>query len=280
MLLQKFIDWNVRTSGWLNGCLPEKFHRLGLVVFTSEVVPRYLRQRQTIYDVGGGKHPFLKAERKAQLGAKVIGIDVSRLELEAAEPGAYDSFLVSPIEQVRGDGDGELVICQTLLEHVQDTEQAFRAIHSLLAPGGCALIIVPCRDALFARLNRLLPQSLKRRILFALFPKRHAASGFPAKYDRCTPKMFDRLAETTGFRVLEVDYFYWNSYVGCFVPIYALWRVWSLLFYVTRGRQACESFLYVLQKPPLNLKTDSVEQPTARDGTVGPASPTHSRPPV
>lgn len=260
MPLQSFIDWNVKISKWLNGWLPSKFDRRGTVVFVRDIVPRYLQNGQTIYDVGGGKHPFLKNAYKAELGARVVGIDISRCELEAAEPGAYDAIIVSPIECVRGDGDGDLVICKTVLEHVQSTDEAFQAMYSLLKPGGCAVIVVPCRNALFARLNLWMPESLKRGILFSLFPERRAASGFPANYDQCTPKMFDQLAKSTGFQVVESDYFYWNSYVGFFVPIYCLWRSWSLMCYAFTGRQACESFLYVLQKP--------VTSPTADDAPV------------
>ncbi len=82
------------------------------------------------------------------------------------------------------------MICQALLEHVPSTERAFRAIGSLLKPGGLALIFAPSRNAVFARLNLLLPQRLKRAILFAVFPESRYRDGYSSDTEPSMDRSF------------------------------------------------------------------------------------------
>ena len=150
-----------------------------------------LRSGQVVVDVGGGKQPLISAEQKHAFGLTVIGFDISAAELGAAPAGRYDECICADITDFRGTAQADIVICQALLEHVTSTERAFRTIGSLLKPGGLALIFAPSRNAVFARLNLLLPQRLKRAILFAVFPESRHAQGFVSYYDRCTPRDFE-----------------------------------------------------------------------------------------
>jgi SAM-dependent methyltransferase len=62
-------------------------------------------------------------------------------------------------------------VCQALLEHVSDVNGAFESIASILRPGGQAVIFVRSRNAVFARINLVLPEKFKRWILFQVFPQ-------------------------------------------------------------------------------------------------------------
>ena len=108
----------------------------------------------------------------------MVGLDIDGKELSAAPDGLYDRTAAADITKYRGQGDADLVICQALLEHVHDTGRALEAIASILKPGGRALIFVPSRNAVYARLNLLLPENLKRRILFAFFRTCAATTDF------------------------------------------------------------------------------------------------------
>ena len=68
---------------------------------------------------------------------------------------------------------------------MEDVEAAISTLGKMVKSRGCLYIKVPCKTALFARLNRILPESLKVRLLKALFPSK-VGDGFPAFYDRCT----------------------------------------------------------------------------------------------
>jgi 2-polyprenyl-6-hydroxyphenyl methylase/3-demethylubiquinone-9 3-methyltransferase len=182
------------------------------------------------------------------LGATVVGLDIDAHELGQAPDGVYDETVCSDLAQYSGDGTADLVVCQALLEHVRDVPGAFRAIASILRPDGVALVFVPSRNALYARLNLMLPERLKRALLHGIFPHTKRDQGFPAYYDNCTPRDFRRLAAEHGLFVREMRCYYRSSYFSFFFPAYVVWRAWLLLFHTLAGEQAAETFTVVLQK--------------------------------
>jgi SAM-dependent methyltransferase len=247
-VLRKLIDLNKRASRRLDGALAPKYRVDGNREFVEQIVPAHLRAGQRIYDVGAGRSPCLSLQQKAALSLQVIGLDIDRESLDAAPAGAYDSTICADVCTYRGRSDGDLIICQALLEHVPDVAQAFAAIASILKPGGRALIFVPSRNAAFARLNLVLPHSLKRLLLFAVYPDARRGQGFVSFYNRCTPADFDRLAADNGLRV-EERHLYWSSQYFTFaLPLHALWRGGQRLYEGLAGDQAAETFTMVLQK--------------------------------
>jgi 2-polyprenyl-6-hydroxyphenyl methylase/3-demethylubiquinone-9 3-methyltransferase len=140
------------------------------------------------------------------------------------------------------------VICQALLEHVRDTGGAFRAISSILKPGGRAILFVPSRNAVFARLNLLLPETWKRRILFSIFPEMQRDHGFPAFYHQCTPAGFARLSGQYGLVTEDRRLYFQSDYFRFCFPLHAVWRIWTLLFRLVAGPAAAETFTLVLRK--------------------------------
>lgn len=247
-LFRTFIAINVIGSRWLDRVVPDKFCVDGNNEFRKDFVWRYMKPGLRIYDIGGGKQPFLSVERKCALACTVVGIDISEDELSRAPAGAYDQTIKADIGTFQGGQDGDVVICQALLEHVPDAEAAMISIASVLKPGGVLLLFVPCRNAPFARLNLLLPESLKRRVLFAIFPSTRHAQGFPSYYDRCTPSQLSKIAETAGYEVLELRRYYMSSYFSFFFPLYFVWRFWTLLEVAFRVPDACETVSMALRK--------------------------------
>ncbi len=242
----------IRFQTWLSLCfdrlLPRDLLTDGNREFLDSIVPANLSAGAVIYDVGGGKNPVVSPGQKAALGLHVVGVDIDRDELEAAPAGAYDRVAPADITAYQGAGDADLVICQALLEHVRDTDGALRAIASILKPGGRALIFVPSRNAVYARLNLLLPQEFKRRILFAVFPGMRRDHGFKAFYDRCTPAGFDGMSRRHGMVTDDRRVYFQSEYFQFFFPLHALWRIWTLLFRWIAGAQAAETFTLILRK--------------------------------
>lgn len=245
-----FIDSQRALSEDFDSFLPALYRVDGHQDFMSSMLPRFLRPGATIYEVGGGKHPSIDLATKRRLGLRIVGIDISAAELAAAPGGIYDATITGDICSIRGAGDGDLVICKGVLEHVEDADCAFRGLTSLLHPGGIALLFVPSRNALFSRLNRMLPQSLKRRLLFAIFPHKQVDSGFPAWYDRCTPRQFRALARLNGMQVLDEHHYFRSTYFSFFFPLYLGWRYWILTLHALLGSEAAETFSMVLQRLP------------------------------
>jgi 2-polyprenyl-6-hydroxyphenyl methylase/3-demethylubiquinone-9 3-methyltransferase len=247
-LFRKLIASQTRLTRKFDKLLPSQHLIDGNADFIDNLVPQYTLAGAVVYDVGGGKNPLIDAERKAQLDLKIIGLDIDAGELAAAPPRRYDHTICADIVSYRGARDADLVICQALLEHVLDTGQALEAIASILKPGGRALLFVPSRNAVYARINLLLPQKAKERILFGIYPHMRRSQGFPAHYDRCTPAALEALALRKGLCAVERRFYFQSDYFRFCFPIHIFWRLWVLLFRILAGDQAAETFSLVLRK--------------------------------
>lgn len=243
-----FVDVQMRLSLLFDRLFPRSWQIDGNRDFLDRIVPDHLESGIHLIDIGGGRTPALRPDQKRAHGARVTAIDSSETELKAAPEGSYDDMRVGDIVQIRGTGEGDLLICQALLEHVPDVEAAFEGLSSFLKPGGTALVFVPSRYAVYAFLNRLLPERWKKTLLFMIFPGSRESQGFPAWYDRCTPDQIGRLADCHGFDILERHLYFKNIYFAAWLPAHALWRGWLILFHAFAGDQAAETFTLVLRK--------------------------------
>lgn len=241
--VRAFVDWQRSLSEKFDKLFPEKFRRVGILDFEGEVLPLHLVEKVTIYDVGGGSRPCLTLEQKKALGIRLVGVDISAEELDKAPAGVYDEIVVADITKYRGRGDADLIVCRATLEHVRNTDGAFACLASILKPGGQLLLVVPSRNAIFARINLILPEKVKRAILFSIFPhKALGHDGFPAFYNQCTPRDFRRLADRHGMDVEFLKPYYYSSYFSFFIPFFILWRLWVVAFAALCGEQAAEVF--------------------------------------
>ncbi len=247
-LLWWFISVQIRLSNTFDYLLPEKYRIDGNSHFNQEFVRPYLREGITLYDVGGGKLPLLSIQEKQDLKLKVVGLDIDKNELSRAPKGAYDQIVCADIIQFRGSEDADMIVCQAVLEHVQDNNAAFIAIYSMLKPGGVALIFLPSRNAIYARLNLIMPEKLKKKILFAIFPQTEGKQGFPSFYNKCTPKDFRELAELNNLVVEEQRNYYTCSYFSFCFPLHLVCRLWTFVFYLCAGEQAAETFSMAIRK--------------------------------
>jgi SAM-dependent methyltransferase len=251
-MIRRLMSIQQRLSASLDRLLPKKYSVDGNQDFVKAFIPKYFKENLKIYDVGGGKNPYLDPEKKRILNATVSGLDIDERQLDSAPIGAYDRIIASDITKFQGNSDADLVICQALLEHVRDTEKAFAAISSILKPGGVALIFVPSRNAIYSRINILLPQSVKKWVLHTLYPATKGKQGFHAYYDKCTPRDFRRLSERNGLSVVEERHYFISSYFSCLFPIYLMWRAWILTFHFLSKEQAAETFAMCLRKKTEN----------------------------
>jgi SAM-dependent methyltransferase len=256
-MFRRFIKSQVWLSDKFDSLLPVKYRVDGHNDYINSLVPKYLKQNLTIYDIGGGKNPYLSPASKKSLGAKVIGLDIDLEELNQAPTGAYDEIICADISKFRGDHKADIVICQAVLEHVKDVEDAFKSISSILKPQGLALLFVPSKNAVFARLNIILPENLKKFLLHNIYPDSKRGQGFPSFYDNCTPSDFMRLADNNNFSTLESRFYFISSYFSFFFPAYLVWRLWVLLFHFLAKEQAAETFSMVFRKGDAQIKPSS-----------------------
>lgn len=184
--MKKFFSWQLRLCRSFDGWVFDSFSHDGNTAFAS-LVPEIIPDGSSLADVGGGKTPLFNVEEVERRGLKVTGVDIDANELNLAPAGAYANVIVSPLEECRGNNDHDFVVAQSVLEHVNDGALSMQGIASLLRPGGRVVTFCPNRRAWFARLNLLLSEDLKRKILFFVFPQKRERQGFPAHYSGCTP---------------------------------------------------------------------------------------------
>ena len=169
-IIRKLVNQQIAFSNRFdNKFIKKKFLIDGNQDYIKVILPTFLdtiKHNSTVYDVGCGKNPAIPIEIKKSQHLKITGIDISKNELLKAPFETLDNCIEADICNYNGNNDGDLVLCQALLEHVPNVESAFKSISSLLQKDGVALIFVPSRNAVFAQLNLILPQKIKK-ILFS-----------------------------------------------------------------------------------------------------------------
>ena len=224
-IARQLIASQVKLSRAFDRLLPRSFRIDGSKDFKQRIVPSYLRPGLAVYDIGGGARPCVDLATKRRLGLEVTGLDIDAEQFAKAPRGLYDRAIAADITAHHEQNAADLVVCKSTLEHVRNTEAALGTMARLLKPGGTLLVFVPSRNALYARLNVLLPQHVKMRLLSAFMPDRVDHLGFPAFYDHCTPREFRRFAARHGLQVKELRPYYISSYFSVAFPLYVLWRL-------------------------------------------------------
>ena len=237
-----------RTSQAFDRLLSDEWRVEGSQEYRRHILPSFLKPGLLVWDIGSGRTPMIKPERKAELGLTVVGLDIDPDELENAPPGAYDRAIVADLTAFTGEGTADLVVSHCCLEHVPDNRASMRAIASMLKSGGRAVIYQPSRNAAFSRLNMILPEGVKRGLL-GILPDRGGKGGFKAFYNCCTPGEFKQLALDNGLEIEQARVFWNSGYFQIMPPLHVLWRGGQRLFRMIAGEQAAESFMLVLKKP-------------------------------
>lgn len=246
---RRFIRTQQAISVRFDNVLPLGYRVDGNRDFRENFAPRYLEPGSVVLDVGGGKRPFVDGETKRALGLRVIGVDIDADELRRAPAGVYDDEICCDVARLDLREAADLAICQAVLEHVHDTNAAIANMARALKPGGRMVLFVPSRNAVFARLNLLLPERAKKWILYRLFPTTQEGHGFVAYYDRCTPREIASIARSNGLMLLDKRMYFLSRYFAFFFPLYAVWRLWLIAFRAVSGDQAAETFSFAFEKP-------------------------------
>lgn len=238
--------------------LPLTMRRWGYREFILQVLPAALEPGITLVDVGGGKRPVISEELKRRYGLKLIGIDVSVEELQLAPKDIYSRIIVADICNFTPDFEADLVVALAVLEHVVDVEAAMKNIAAMLKPGGRALVFVPCRNSIYARLNLLLPETVKKTLLRLFFRRSASQQGFKSYYHRCSPAELKEIALKHGLAVEEELHYFQSAYFSVFLPLHALYRILTLILIRLIGNQAAETFTLSLRRSPAEKDKDAV----------------------
>jgi len=156
----------------------------------------------TILDFGCGKGHILSEIARLNPTAKLIGLDVSEKALAAAREkvaGVDFKKIEDGVAFPLPDASVDFIFSSEVIEHVYDTENAFRELARVLRPGGTMLMTAPFHGLL-------------KNFAIVLF-------GFDRHFDPAGPhvRFFTRksltgMMEKAGFRVIS------HGYYGRFYP--------------------------------------------------------------
>lgn len=157
-------------------------------------------------DVGCGQNPFVR-----EYGANfsfAAGCDME----PSLVPCAHRPFvLADALSLPFAPASFDLVTLYFAAEHFDRVGDALRELNRVLRPGGLFLCLTSDRKYWASRLNRLMPENLKRALL-GLFAGQKEQDIFKAHYRFNDADQVPRLLEQTGFTEIQVRRFreYYN----------------------------------------------------------------------
>lgn len=260
-ILKPFAICNRAVSNWQKKTALRLFdRRSGGRDFRDRVLPGLLQEGQRVLDVGGGKHPAIDLATKRRLELYIVGLDIDADELKRAPEGVYDDTVVGDVAEATIPGQYDLIISKTVLEHTQQNERVIANLAGSLGEGGTMAHFIPCKNALFARINLLLGNNVSRKILFALQPEKKTTSGFKAYYEFCTPSQMSRLCEENGLQVDRLTAYFSSDYCSFFAPLYTLDIMRQLLMKMLCPQDMAENFIIIASKPVACSKSLTADQ--------------------
>jgi SAM-dependent methyltransferase len=203
-----------------------------------------------IVDIGAGRVTPYAAIIQSD-ARELIGVDLLLEDLEANR-----ALTQRIVRDIISDGIPQeaqnvgLITSRMVLEHVPDLYRFAHEVHHALAPGGQTIHLFAGRYSLFAIINRLLPESASRRILFALRPESMEVGGFPTFYDRTNAKAAESVFRHVGMIDVETDVSYQISqYFYFFFPLFVLARLWETVLHSFRLRNLGSFVLLTARRP-------------------------------
>ncbi len=121
------------------------------------------------------------------------------------------------------NGEVDLLVSRTLLEHVPDLQSAVTEMARVLKPGGRSIHLLPCRYALFAIAARVVPFDIAKAILHRTIPESEGVVEFDVVYDRGHPTALEAAFARAHFHEVNVECT-WDQtdYFQPFVPAFLL----------------------------------------------------------
>lgn len=205
-----------------------------------------------VIDVGAGKVWHFPNYYKEWYDIHLIGMDIDATE--TVGNSALDEKIVGDVvEGIPVEPNSvDLVMVRSGIEHFSDNERFLHNAFIALRPGGFLVAVFPNRYALFAVINRLLPQRIAKMVLRTTLGTDGSDEGlgFKAYYDRTNYGSFRKMYARVGFNAIyHLPAFYGSYYFQFFVPLFLLSYVYDSIRMVIGNSSLADYHLWILQKP-------------------------------
>lgn len=217
-----------------------------------------------ILDAGAGKRCFYK-----RAGMRIVGVDI--LSSDLAENADVEYAVATDLSvgfPFRPHAFDAITACY-FVEHIPDIERFIRSAGSALKPGGKIFLLFPCRYALFAMFNRMIPNKWTVKLLRRYLEDSHG--GFPAKYEKCWPNGMRKVLERNGFRVIYQKVSHYQAfYCAAFLPSYLLCLAYDAVTRAVGIEALASSVIIVAQKVDGTSTRTVIQRPRSNEETYAP----------
>ena len=205
----------------------------------------HVMKGDSVLEVGGGSSPSLENME----GIKLTVVDPV---ISTDDTSKNYKVVSSSVEHWVTRDQFNLVCSKMVLEHIEDPTSFHKRIFALLKPGGKAIHFFACRNSLPSLVNRMLPESMGRKILTALKNRNlDAEPKFKAYYKKTKPfsSELKQFYENLGYEIVGYDSFLGHKYFREYLILGALEKLYSKLILKFKLSGLATVALLELQKP-------------------------------
>lgn len=226
----------------------------------EEVLDAHVTTGLRWLDLGCGHHllPPWRFEQEKRLIGKcslVVGIDADWTSLtkhRTISLAVLGNISTLPFK----DDSFDLVTANMVVEHLGEPALQFREVNRILRAGGLFIFHTPNARGYATKLARVIPDGVKSALI-GLLQGRAAEDVFKTHYRANTRAGVTRLADATGFRVLEIKSIVSSAETAVIPPLAALELVWIRLLQTERLREFRTNLIVTLQKRTECMPTQS-----------------------
>ena len=217
------------------------------------LIRKYLGSGQRLLDAGCGR--YMKFCRELSGTARVVGIDLESV-LDTNNDNAPFGITGDLSRLPFGSEQFEMVICRSVVEHLESPHQVFGEFWRVLRPAGKVVIVTPNKYDYVSLIAAMTPYQLHRNLVSKIFQS-PADDVFPTRYRANTVSAMRKAMSAAGFVERELTTI--NHYPAYLMFSPVLFRLGVLYERLTalelfRGLRA--SILCVFEKDPAkNVQT-------------------------
>lgn len=219
-MFEGFVKWNTSVSKRMIKFLEDKIGSIDQSekFFYSQFNKEY--KDSVVLEIGGTSRPIFN---KSLIG-HYVGLDIdSKFDFKEK----YHEYFVQSCEEYNDKIKADLIFSKYLLEHVPNNYLTFQNIESWLNKGGKSIHIFPLGYHPFSIANKLVGNSLAKKLISYLRPGTETITGYPAFYHLCNSKDLSKLATKSKLKY-EVKYFFGaEEYFAFFFPLSLLMHLFN-----------------------------------------------------
>jgi len=174
---------------------------------------------------------------------EVIGVDVDDAILD--NPSLDRTVLITNSEIPLEDASVDLILTDFTFEHLPDPVGVARSFERILKPGGWICARTPNRHGYIALGNRIIPDSLKMKVLRGAQPMRKDEDVFPAFYRMNTLAALKRIFPSERFKHCS---YCWDSSPSYFFNKSWVFHMFRLLHSITPERFKTMLFVFIQKR--------------------------------